>query len=79
MREEQCLVQFFIALRSNFDGLRGTILHRSPLPLVDSVVHELIAEETRIKSHVDKRFKTTFIPTSTPAVLAVERKTLRHT
>ena len=46
-----------MALRSVFKGLRGTILHRTPLPTVDSVVHELIIEETRLKSHVDKGSK----------------------
>ena len=66
-REEQRLVQFLMALRSDFEGLRGTILHRSPLPSVDSVVHELIAEETRIKSQADKGSKVT----SPTAVFAV--------
>ncbi|XP_052625020.1 uncharacterized protein LOC111912222 [Lactuca sativa] len=78
-REEQHLVQFLTALRSDFKGLRGTILHRSPLSSVDSVVHELIAEETRIKSHADKGFKTTYIPTPAPAVLAVSSNQSRQT
>ncbi|XP_075473383.1 uncharacterized protein LOC142504394 [Primulina tabacum] len=43
-REEQRLVQFLMALRNDFEGLRGTILHRNPLPSVDSVVSELLAE-----------------------------------
>ncbi|KAG6494830.1 hypothetical protein ZIOFF_042592 [Zingiber officinale] len=49
-REEQRLVQFLMTLRDDFEGLRGTILHCSPLPSVDSVVHELLAEEIRLKS-----------------------------
>ncbi|KAJ9544828.1 hypothetical protein OSB04_024535 [Centaurea solstitialis] len=53
-REEQCLVQFLMALRYDFEGLRGTILHRTPLSTVDSVVHELIVEETRLKFYGDK-------------------------
>ncbi|KAJ9550333.1 hypothetical protein OSB04_014378 [Centaurea solstitialis] len=69
-REEQRLVQFLMALRSDFEGLRGTILHRTPLPTVDSVVHELIAEETRLKSSGDKDPK---LP-STPAVFAVPQR-----
>ncbi|XP_057773729.1 uncharacterized protein LOC130993022 [Salvia miltiorrhiza] len=32
-REEQRLVQFLMALRDDFEGLRGNILHRNPLPL----------------------------------------------
>ncbi|XP_052626642.1 uncharacterized protein LOC111918967 [Lactuca sativa] len=79
MREEQCLVQFLRALRSDFEGLRGTILHRSPLPSMDFVVHELIVEETRIKSHVDKDFKATSIPTPAPVVLAISSNHSRQT
>ena len=33
-REEQQLVQFLMALRNDFEGLRGSILHHSPLPFV---------------------------------------------
>ncbi|KAI3504156.1 hypothetical protein L1887_32701 [Cichorium endivia] len=53
-RKEQCLVQFFMALRSDFEGLHVSILHHTPLPTVESVVHELIAEEIRIKSKLTK-------------------------
>jgi len=42
------LVHFLIALHNDFEGLRGSILHRSPLPFVDSVVNELLAEEMRL-------------------------------
>nr|KAJ0222809.1 hypothetical protein LSAT_V11C200076470 [Lactuca sativa] len=52
-----------------FEGFRGLILHRTPLPTVDSVVHELIAEETRIKSHVDKGPKK-----ATPAIFVVPQQ-----
>lgn len=47
-KEQQRLIQFLTALRSDFEGLRGSILHRSPLPSVDSVVSELLAEEIRL-------------------------------
>ncbi|GKF45154.1 hypothetical protein Tco_0131706, partial [Tanacetum coccineum] len=52
-RDSQRLVQFLMALRNDFEGLRGSILHRNPLPSVDSVVSELLAEEVRLKSHDD--------------------------
>ncbi|GKC76597.1 hypothetical protein Tco_1127371 [Tanacetum coccineum] len=42
-RESQRLVQFLMALRQDFEGLRGSILHREPLPSVDSVASELLA------------------------------------
>jgi len=38
-REQQRLIQFLTTLRSDFEGLRGSIMHRSPLPFVDSVVN----------------------------------------
>ncbi|KAE9596296.1 putative transcription factor interactor and regulator CCHC(Zn) family [Lupinus albus] len=43
-----------MALRNDFEGLRGSILHRTPLPSVDSVVNELLAEKVRLKSHSEK-------------------------
>ncbi|KAG6499180.1 hypothetical protein ZIOFF_038936 [Zingiber officinale] len=48
-REEQHLVQFLMALCDDFKGLHGTILNRSPLPSVDSIVHELLAKEIRLE------------------------------
>lgn len=53
-REKQRLVQFFMALRDDFEELRRTILHRNPLPTVDSVVNELLVEEIRLKSQSEK-------------------------
>ncbi|KAG6476651.1 hypothetical protein ZIOFF_065896 [Zingiber officinale] len=63
-----------MALRDDFEGLRGTILHRSPLPSVDSVVHELLAEEIRLKSQVDKKT----IASSTPSVFATPQRSMPH-
>ena len=40
-----------MALRDQFEPLRGAILHLSPLPSVDGIVHELIVEEIRLKVH----------------------------
>lgn len=65
-REEQRLVQFLMALRDDFEGLRGNILHRNPLPSVDSVVSELLAEEIRHKSGTIKGTN----PALTQSVLA---------
>ena len=65
-REEQRLVQFLMALRSDFEGLRGAILHRTPLPTVASVVHELMADETRQKTLANSTPNL-----NTPAVFAV--------
>lgn len=40
-------MQFLMALRPEFEQLRGSLLHRSPLPTVDAALAELITEETR--------------------------------
>ena len=67
-REEQRLVQFLMALRDDFEGLRGSILHRNPLPSVDSVVSELLAEEIRLKSQSSNKG---ILPAPNPSVFAV--------
>ena len=63
------------ALRDDFEGLRGTILHRNPLPSVDSVVSELLAEEIRLKSHTEK--DTPIL--TTPSVFAVPQRPIGNT
>ncbi|XP_074373914.1 uncharacterized protein LOC141714284 [Apium graveolens] len=67
IREEQRLVQFLMTLRSDFEPLRGSILHRTPLPSVDYVVNELLAEEIRIKSNGAKEN----LSSGTPSVFVV--------
>ena len=60
----------FNSIRSDFEGLRGSILHRSPLPFVDSVVSELLAEEIRLQSYSEKGI----LSASNPSILAVPSK-----
>jgi hypothetical protein len=69
-REQQGLVQFITAFRSDFEELKGSILHHSPLPYVDSVVSELLAEEIRLQSYSEKKI----LSASNPFVLAVPSK-----
>ncbi|XP_062088473.1 uncharacterized protein LOC133795035 [Humulus lupulus] len=74
-RDAQRLVQFLMALRDEFEGLRGTILYRSPLLSVDSVVNELLAEEIRLKSRVDKRgAEKEILPSPNPSVFAIPHR-----
>nr|GEY49039.1 Gag-Pol polyprotein [Tanacetum cinerariifolium] len=54
-RDSQCLVQFLMALRHDFKGLRGSIMHHDPMSYVDNIVSELLVEEIRLKSHDDKK------------------------
>ena len=53
-REQQQLVQFLTALRSDFEGLRGSIMDRSPLPSADSVVNKLLTKEIRLQFYFEK-------------------------
>lgn len=43
-REETRLVQFLMALKDDFEAVRPSTLHRSPLLSVDAVLSELLAE-----------------------------------
>ncbi|XP_070682349.1 uncharacterized protein [Malus domestica] len=49
-REER-LVQSLMPFRDEFETLCSSILHRTPLPSVDSVLNELQAEEVCVQSH----------------------------
>ena len=69
-REQQRLVPFLTTLRSDFEGLRGSILHLSPLPSVDSVVSELLAEEICLQCYSEKGI----LSASNPSVLVVPSK-----
>jgi len=69
-REQQRLVQFLTALRSDFEGLRGSILYRSPLPSVNYVVSELLVEEIHLQSYSEKEI----LSASNPSILAVPSK-----
>jgi len=64
------LIHFLTTLRSDFEGLRGSILHRFPLPSVDSVVSELLAEEIHLQSYSEKDI----LSASNPPVLAIPSK-----
>ena len=69
-KEQQRLVQFLTALRSDFEGLRGSILYRSPLPSINYVVSELLTEEIRLQSYSKKGI----LSASNPSILAVPSK-----
>ncbi|WOH02105.1 hypothetical protein DCAR_0521493 [Daucus carota subsp. sativus] len=47
-RDQQRLIQFLMALTQDFEPVRAALLHRVPLPSLESAVAELISEETRL-------------------------------
>ena len=51
-----------MVLHSDFEGLRGSILRRSPLMSVDSIINELLAEEICLKSQSEKGILFTMNP-----------------
>jgi hypothetical protein len=59
-----------MAFYNNFEGLRGSILHRSPLTSLDSIVNELLTKEIQLQSY----FKKEILSTSNPFVLVVSFK-----
>ena len=49
------LIQVLMALRPEYENVRSSLLHRDPLPSLDTAIKEIIFEETRlglVKSHV---------------------------
>ena len=50
-----------MALHSDFEALYGIILHRNPLPFVESMVSELLAEEICLKFQVRKGILSTSV------------------
>src|SRR3954469_23767594 len=48
-RDYRNLFHFAMRLRPEFEALRGSILHRSPLPSITDAICEFIAEETRLR------------------------------
>ncbi|TXG71324.1 hypothetical protein EZV62_006259 [Acer yangbiense] len=48
--EERKLVEFLMALRDDFEAVRGSMIHRNPLPNLSSAISELLAEETPFKT-----------------------------
>jgi len=47
-RESQRLIRFLMALHSDFELLRSSMLHCNPLPFIDDVFNELLAKEIRL-------------------------------
>src|SRR4051812_47974727 len=48
-RDRRNLFHFAMRLRPEFESLRGSLLHRSPLPSITDAVCELISDETRLR------------------------------
>ena len=63
-----------MALHNDFEGLRDSILHCSPLPSVNSIVSELLAKEIRLKSHSEKGI----LYAPSPSILIVPSKSLNE-
>ncbi|KAG5558224.1 hypothetical protein RHGRI_008227 [Rhododendron griersonianum] len=60
-----------MALRFEFEPLRGSVLHRSPLPSLENILSELVAEETRLKTSLLPHLQTESV------LLATQRSQFR--
>jgi hypothetical protein len=69
-RDQHCLYQFLMALRDDFEPVRGQLLHRSPLPTLDQAVCELVREETRLST-----FRSQHTPYTHPVLAAPSPQT----
>ncbi|KAF7153584.1 hypothetical protein RHSIM_Rhsim01G0194900 [Rhododendron simsii] len=63
-RDQQRLIQFLMALTTDFEPARASLLHRNPLPTLDQAISELLSEETRLGTLKSQRLDS---------VLAVHR------
>ena len=45
-KDQHCLHQFLMALRDDFELVCVQLLHRSPLPTLDTAIFELVRAET---------------------------------
>lgn len=47
-RDQQRLIFFLMALIIDFEPIRASLLHCSPLPTLEQAISELLSEETRL-------------------------------
>lgn len=47
-RDKLRVMQFLMALHSDYEPVRASLLHRETFPKLESVVAELLPEETRL-------------------------------
>ncbi|XP_068645160.1 uncharacterized protein [Aristolochia californica] len=60
--DDRKLTDFLMALRSDFEPTRGSMIHRALLPTLSAAVSELLAEETRLRSLGGISFSKTSSP-----------------
>ncbi|KAF7145556.1 hypothetical protein RHSIM_Rhsim04G0107400 [Rhododendron simsii] len=57
-RDQQRLILLLMALTIDFEPVRTSLLHRSPLPTLEEAISELLSEETRLSSLKPKSMDT---------------------
>lgn len=53
LRDRRSLTRFLLRLRKEFDSIRSSLLHKSPLPMVEAALNEVLAEAIHIISTSD--------------------------
>lgn len=46
-REKEKLFQLLMVLLFEFESIKASVIHRNPLPILSSILNELLSEETR--------------------------------
>ncbi|KAJ9129226.1 hypothetical protein P3X46_033983, partial [Hevea brasiliensis] len=57
------LIQVLMALRSEYEAVRASLLHRNPLPSLDTAIQEIIFEETHLSLDKTPQFETALATT----------------
>ena len=67
LRDHQCVRHLLMTLRDEFESIQSSLLHRNPLPTLDTMIKDLISEEARLDT-----LRAKHTPPSTNVVLATQ-------
>ncbi|KAH7853047.1 hypothetical protein Vadar_032587 [Vaccinium darrowii] len=65
-KDQQRLILFLMALTPDFEPVRASLLHRSPLPTLEQAISELLSEETRLAVAADATSSSTLDTSVSP-------------
>ncbi|XP_050938612.1 uncharacterized protein LOC127148571 [Cucumis melo] len=60
------LIKVLMGFRSEYESVRAALLHRSPLPLLDAAIQEILFEEKRLGINLTKHFDVVLASTYSP-------------
>ena len=66
-KDNQRLIQILMALSLEYKAIQASLLHRHPLPTLDSAIQEIIFEETRLRLDRTPTFDSALAVASRPS------------